>query len=95
MPYLGMGTDNPFPSTKDKTMDIQMIGRITQIEATIKELQGERDSLRAEAVTQGWARWEVSVTTRAPSLAWWKENRPTVWEKYAQKSSTRRFKLNA
>jgi len=74
---------------------IKTLGRIAQIEATVKELTAERDELRAEAVTQGWARWEVTVTTRAPSLAWWKENRPTVWEKYAQKSNTRRFKLNA
>ncbi len=74
---------------------IKTLGRIAQIEGQIKELTAERDELRAEAVTQGWARWEVTVTTRAPSLAWWKENRPTVWEKYAQKSNTRRFKLNA
>ena len=74
---------------------IKTLGRIAQIEATVKELTAERDELRAEAVTQGWARWVVTVTTRAPSLAWWKENRPTVWEKYAQKSNTRRFKLNA
>ena len=74
---------------------IKTLGRIAQIEATVKELTAERDELRAEAVTQGWARLEVTVTTRAPSLAWWKENRPTVLEKYAQKSNTRRFKLNA
>jgi len=74
---------------------IKTLGRIAQIEATVKELTAARDELRAEAVVQGWARWDVTVTTRAPSLAWWKENRPTVWEKYAQKSNTRRFKLNA
>ena len=74
---------------------IKTLGRIAQIEGQIKELTAERDELRTAAVTQGWARWEVTVTTRAPSLAWWKENRPTVWEKYAQKSNTRRFKLNA
>jgi hypothetical protein len=27
----------------------------------------------------------------APSLTWWKENRPTVWKKYAKPTQVKKF----
>jgi len=31
----------------------------------------------------------------APSLKWWKENRPTVWQKYATTSQVKKFSIDA
>jgi len=72
--------------TKEKTL-----GQIAAIEAQIKQLTKERDQLRNEAIGAGWATWEYTVRMGAPSLAWWKENRPTVWKKYAKPTQVKKF----
>jgi sugar (pentulose or hexulose) kinase len=69
------------------------IAEIAMIEAEIKALTKKRDELRNEAVTNGWATWEYTVRMSAPSLAWWKENRPTVWQKYAKPTQVKKFTL--
>ena len=72
--------------TKEKTL-----GQIAAIEAQIKQLTKERDHLRGAAIAEGWATWEYTVRMGAPSLAWWKENRPTVWQKYAKPTQVKKF----
>ena len=72
--------------TKEKTL-----GQIAAIEAQIKQLTKERDQLRGAAIAEGWATWEYTVRMGAPSLAWWKENRPTVWQKYAKPTQVKKF----
>lgn len=67
------------------------LGRIAEIEAQIKTLTKERDELRADSVSFGYARWEYTVRMSAPSLAWWKENRPSVWHKYAKQTRVKKF----
>jgi hypothetical protein len=67
------------------------LGAITVIDAQIKDLTKQRDAMRVEAVTHGYAVWDVTIRMSAPSLAWWRENRPTVWKKYAKPSTIRRF----
>ena len=67
------------------------LGRIAEIEAQIKALTKERDELMADSVAFGFARWEYTVRMRAPSLTWWKENRPTVWRKYAKETRVKKF----
>lgn len=69
----------------------QTLGQIAILEAQIKELTKERDQLRADAVANGWATWTYTVRMSAPSLAWWKENRPTVWRKYAKETTVKKF----
>ena len=69
------------------------IGRIAEIEAQIKTLTKERDALRDDAVANGWATWEYTVRMTAPSLEWWKTNRPTVWQKYAKTTQVKKFTL--
>jgi sugar (pentulose or hexulose) kinase len=69
----------------------QTLGQIAAIEAQIKELTAQRDALRNEAVINGYAVWTYTVRQSAPSLAWWKENRPTVWQKYATETKVKRF----
>ena len=67
------------------------LGRIAELEAQIKTLTKERDALRADSVSFGYARWEYTVRMSAPSLAWWKGNRPTVWRKYAKETRVKKF----
>jgi hypothetical protein len=80
---------------KGKTMTAKatQLGRIAEIEAQIKVLTKERDELRADSVAFGYARWEYTVRMSAPSLAWWKENRPTVWQKYAKETTVKKFTI--
>ena len=70
---------------------VETLGRIAEVEAQIKELGAEREALRLEAVKNGWARWEVKISLRAPSLAWWKEHRPATWEKHAIPTKSKKF----
>jgi len=70
---------------------IETLGQIAEIEAQIKDLTAQRDALRNEAIMNGWATWTYTVRMQAPSLAWWKENRPTVWQKYATQTSVKKF----
>ena len=72
---------------------IETLGRISELEAQIKTATKERDELRAASVANGWATWSYTVRMSAPSLAWWKENRPTVWKKYAKETSVKKFTL--
>lgn len=75
-----------------KAMDAGIhLGAITALDIEIKALTKERDAMRIEAVTQGYAVWDVTIRMSAPSLTWWKENRPTVWKKYAKASTVKRF----
>jgi hypothetical protein len=67
------------------------LGQIAIIEAQIKDLTKERDALRIQAVVEGYATWSVTIRMSAPSLSWWKENRPTVWQKYAKQSTVKKF----
>ena len=67
------------------------LGQIAVIEAQIKDLTKERDALRIQAVAEGHATWNVTIRMSAPSLSWWKENRPTVWQKYAKQSTVKKF----
>lgn len=71
----------------------ETITRIAEIEAQIKTLGKERDALRIEAVANGWARWVTTIRFNAPNLAWWKENKPRTWEKYATPSKVKRFEV--
>ena len=71
----------------------ETLGQIAELEAQIKAATKERDALRLEAVTNGWARWDYTIRQSAPSLAWWKENRPTVWQKYAKETSVKKFTI--
>ena len=41
----------------------------------------------------GWAMWTYTIRQSAPSLAWWKENRPTVWQKYAKETTVKKFTI--
>ena len=72
--------------TKENTL-----GEIAAIEAQIKQLTKQRDALRADAIANGWATWTYTVRMGAPSLKWWKENRPTVWKKYATTTKVKHF----
>ena len=70
-----------------------LLGQLAVTEAQIKDLTKQRDAMRLEAVAKGWATWTYTVRMGAPSLAWWKENRPTVWKKYATTTNVKRFEL--
>ena len=73
---------------------LDLLGReIAELEAQIKTATKERDALRVASVANGWATWSYTVRMSAPSLAWWKENRPTVWKKYAKETSVKKFTL--
>ena len=74
---------------------LETLGRIAQNEAQIKELTKERDALREVAIDYGWAQWTFTVRMSAPSLKWWKDNRPTVWQKYATTSRVKKFSIDA
>ena len=67
------------------------LGAITVLDAQIKDLTKKRDALRIEAVKQGFAVWDVTIRMSAPTLSWWKENRPSVWKKYAKSSTVKKF----
>ena len=69
----------------------ETLAQITMLEAQIKAATKERDALRAEAVANGWAMWSITIRQSAPSLAWWKENRPSVWRKYAKTTQVKKF----
>ena len=71
----------------------ETLGQIAIIEAQIKELTAQRNTLRDEAIMNGWATWTYTVRMQAPSLAWWKENRPTVWQKYAAHTTVKKFTI--
>ena len=73
------------------TKKTDALGAITVIDAQIKDLTKQRDAMRIEAVTQGYAVWDVTVRMSAPTLTWWKENRPSVWKKHAKASTVKRF----
>ena len=70
---------------------LETLDKISKIEAKIKKLGKERDELRAQAVTNGWAHWTYTIRMTAPSLQWWKENRPRTWEKYATANKVKKF----
>ena len=70
---------------------LETLGKISTLESKIKELTKERDALRVDAVSNGWAVWTVSIRQGAPSLKWWKENRLTVWQKYATSVTVKKF----
>ena len=70
---------------------IETLGRIAELEAQIKTATKERDALRVASVANGWATWAYTVRMSAPSLAWWKENRPSVWRKYAKTTQVKKF----
>jgi len=86
-----------FPINKGKDiMDkLETLGKIAQNEAQIKVLTKERDALREVAIKKGWAQWTFTVRMSAPNLKWWKENRPSVWEKYATTSQVKKFSIDA
>ena len=65
--------------------------QIEKIEAKITKLNAQKAALRSEAVETGFAEYVVTVRTLAPNLTWWKENRPTVWERYAKESKVNKF----
>ena len=67
------------------------LGKIAVIDAQIKDLTKNRDALRIDAVKQGYAVWDVTIRMSAPTLSWWKENRPSVWKKYAKSSTVKKF----
>jgi sugar (pentulose or hexulose) kinase len=71
----------------------ETLGQIATLEAQIKELTAQRNTLRDEAIMNGWATWTYTVRMQAPSLAWWKENRPTVWQKYATQTAVKKFTI--
>jgi sugar (pentulose or hexulose) kinase len=72
---------------------IETLGQIAALEAQIKELTAQRNTLRDEAIMNGWATWTFTVRLQAPSLAWWKEHRPATWEKYATETQVKKFTL--
>tara|TARA_R110000823_G_scaffold224412_1_gene352435 strand:+ start:165 stop:398 length:234 start_codon:yes stop_codon:yes gene_type:complete len=74
---------------------LETLGRIAQNEAQKEELIKEIAALRDIAVKNGWAQWTFTVRQSAPSLKWWKVNRPTVWKKYATTSQVKKFSVNA
>ena len=74
--------------TKEKTL-----GEIAAIEAQIRSLTKERNELREKAVTKGWAMWTFTVRQTAPSLAWWKEHRPSTWQKHVKSTEVKRFEI--
>ena len=69
----------------------QTLGQIATLEAQIKELTEQRNTLRDEAIMNGWATWTYTVRMNAPSLAWWKAHRPATWEKYATAKDVKHF----
>ncbi len=71
----------------------QTLGQIATLEAQIKELTAQRNTLRDEAIMNGWATWTYTVRMQAPSLTWWKANRPTVWKKYATQTQVKKFTI--
>jgi len=73
----------------------ETLAQITLIEAQIKDLTAQRDELRIDAVTNGWAMWETTIRWNAPNLAWWKEHKPKAWQSYATQSTVKKFKVNA
>ena len=70
---------------------LETLDKISKLEARIKKLGKEREELRAQAVTNGWARWTFTVRMTAPNLQWWKENKPRTWEKYATMNKVKKF----
>ena len=91
-PMINHGSNQATSQLRIETMDKNThIGQIAIIEAQIKDLTKERDALRIQAVVEGYATWSVTIRMSAPSLSWWKENRPTVWQKYAKQSTVKKF----
>ena len=74
---------------------LETLGKIAQNEAQIKVLTNERDALRDVAIKNGWAQWTFTVRMSAPNLKWWKENRPSVWQKYATATPVKKFSIDA
>ena len=72
----------------------ETLGKIAELEAQIKAATKERDALRLEAVSNGWAMWTYTIRQSAPSLACCKYNRPTVWKKYAKETSVKNYKID-
>ena len=70
---------------------IETLGKIAELEAEIKEKTKERDQLRLDAVTKGWAKWTVSVRINVPNLQWWKENKPRSWKNYCKSKPVNKF----
>ena len=70
-------------------MDYQT--KIAAIEAKIKILTKQRDQLRAEAIEAGVAQWVETQRTYAPTLAWWKEQHPKTWQRYAHVGRVKNF----
>jgi hypothetical protein len=73
----------------------ETLGRIAELEAQIKADTAERDKLRLDAVTNGWAKWTVSVRINVPNLQWWKENKPRSWKNYCKSKPVNKFTVLA
>ena len=73
------------------TKYLELFSKLSEVEMQIKQLQKKRDELRDEAVTKGWAEWTFTIRQTAPSLAWWKENRPATWQKHVKETKVRKL----
>lgn len=71
----------------------ELIAELAEVETGIKLLQKKRDELRDEAVTKGWAEWKFTIRQTAPSLAWWKEHRPSSWQKHVKNTKVRKLEF--
>jgi len=70
---------------------LETLAKLRGIEAKIKKLGKERNELREQAVKNGWAHWTFSVRMAAPTLQWWKKNKPRTWEQYATTTQVKKF----
>jgi|TARA_B100000902_G_C27020723_1_gene769409 hypothetical protein len=70
-----------------------LITELAEVETGIKLLQKKREALREEAIMKGWAMWKITISQRAPSLAWWKEHRPSTWQKHVKSTEVKRFEI--
>ena len=65
--------------------------QIEMLDGQIKKLTEMRDGLKKDAVKKGFAFYNETMRDRAPSVKWWKENRPTVWKKHAVRGVVKSF----
>ena len=71
---------------------LETMAKLIEIENKIADLNNQRKRLRQTSVDNGWAKWVKVVTTKTPTLAWWKETYPRSWQKYTSKGSRTEFK---